>query len=99
VREHLRQHDRIGVSRRPDVVPPEVTRVMLALLVVYRRDGRATISSVTAETGGGRGNTHEHLHRLADDGLVAMGKAGALRPLIGPVKFGRRRRARRALTH
>jgi predicted transcriptional regulator len=98
VREHLRNDRRTGLARRTDVIPPESTEVLLALLAVWRRDGRATVRAVAHEAGRGVMATHTQLRCLDEAGLVAMGEAGALRPLVGAVKFGRRRRARRALT-
>lgn len=70
-------------------ISPAQTRVLLALLRVYERDGRATVRSVAAEAGlASYGRVQEtHLSRLADAGLIAWepGKAGTLRPLVGVV--------------
>lgn len=87
-------NERIGVERRPDVIPPEATEVMIALLAVHHRDGRATVSTVAWQSSKSRGVVHRHLDHLEQAGLVARGGAGQLRPLVSPVSF----MARRALT-
>lgn len=93
MKEHLRNHERPCVPLRDDVVGPEATEVLIALLAVYRRDGRATVSTVAWQCSKSRGSTHTQLDRLAELGLVARGQ-GSLRPLVSPVSF----LARRALT-
>jgi predicted transcriptional regulator len=94
MRDHLRQHQRIGDERRDDVIPPEATEVMIALLAVYHRDGRATVSTVAWQSSKSRGVVHVHLDHLEAAGLIARGGAGQLRPLVSPASF----MARRALT-
>lgn len=55
---------------------------MLALIVVYRRDGRATLRSVAAEAGTSHDTVFRALKHLARAGLVAYEGAGTLRPLF-----------------
>lgn len=73
-----------------ELVSPARTRVLLGLLHVHERDGRATVRSLADETGRSINPTHRHLRRLRDAGLVAWtpGSAGTLRPLVTPVPFG-----------
>jgi hypothetical protein len=68
---------------------PAATRVLMALIRVYARDGRATVRSVAAEVDLGASTTLAHLRRLRRFGLVdwADGQTGTLRPLVGPVLF------------
>lgn len=73
------------------MISPARTRVMLALLAVYARDGRATVRSVAAEDGRATTTTYWHLFALADEGLVGgigTDKRGALRPLVTAVPMG-----------
>lgn len=73
-----------------DAVPPAETRTLLALLDVYRRDGRATVRSVAAAAGLSSISTiHGNLAALADRGLVASERArsGTLRPLVEVVPW------------
>lgn len=66
------------------VTPPEL-RVLIALLKVYERDGRATVRSVAQAAGlRGPGSTLGHLRRLRLRGLVAWedGRTGTLRPAV-----------------
>lgn len=73
-------------------ITPGRTGVLLALLRVYERDGRATVQSVVDEAGlSSVGGTYQHhLVPLRDAGLVDWepNRAGTLRPLVGPVPFG-----------
>lgn len=67
------------------------TRVPVALIAVYQRDGRATVRSVVAEAGmKSPGSALRPLKLLRDAGLIAWepGKAGTLRPLVQPVPYG-----------
>ena len=72
-----------------DAVSPALTRVLLALLAVYARDGRATVRDVRTEAGHrSTAHTHKMLVELARRGLVTWdaGKDGTLRPLVWPTK-------------
>lgn len=77
------------VFERHAVIPPGALRVLLALLRVYDRDGRATVRTVAAEADRQISTTWAHLERLAIDGLVTSepGTHGTLRPLVRPVTF------------
>lgn len=56
---------------RDVIISPATTRVLLALLRVQVRDGRATVQSVQREAGlRSTNNTHRHLRCLVDLGLV-----------------------------
>lgn len=74
-----------------DAVPDGETRTLLALLSVYRRDGRATVRTVAAERGDLRSisTIHGNLASLAESGLVASErwKSGTLRPLVEVVPW------------
>lgn len=67
-----------------DAVPDAPTRTLVALIEVYRRDGRATVRSVAAERGHSTSTVHGHLSDLAARGLVASDRfrQGTLRPLV-----------------
>lgn len=88
MRDHLRMHQRIGCRRRFDVIAPETTEVMIALLAVYQRDGRATVSTVAWLASKPRSVVHKHLDQLQSAGLVARGH-GSLRPLVALVPLTR----------
>lgn len=62
--------------------------VMLALVFVYQRDGRATTRSVADHVGCQVSTAFRHLKTLRDDGLVAWDDtlAGTLRPLVEPTQ-------------
>jgi predicted transcriptional regulator len=68
----------------PDIVMPAQTRVLLALIAVCERDGRATVRSVATEVGRAVRTTYDRLLDLRDVGLVDWeeGKAGTLRPTV-----------------
>lgn len=71
-------------------ISPAQTRVLLALVRVWQRDGRAEVRDVMVEADlSGVGTTHDHLVRLRDRGLVAWEPTlqGTLRPLVAPVPF------------
>lgn len=63
------------------------SRVLLALVFVYRCDGRATVRTVAAAAGKPVMTTHQALASLRDEGLIAWepGRHGTLRPLVGAV--------------
>lgn len=63
------------------------TRVLLALLFVYRCDGRATVRTVSEAARRPFTTTYEALLSLRDEGLIAWedGRSGTLRPLVGAV--------------
>ena len=73
---------------RDDYVAPAPTRVLLALIRVHQRDGRATVRSVAGEAGICFSTAHAHLVRLQGMGLVAQteGQTGTLRPTVLPVQ-------------
>lgn len=58
--------------------------VLLALVDVYERDGRATVRRVALRAGRSVATTHGHLVTLRDVGLVEWETyhAGTLRPLV-----------------
>lgn len=66
-------------------VTPAQLRVLLALVAVYERDGRATVRDVQRQAGLASPNTTDaHLRRLRRDGFAtwADGRSGTLRPLV-----------------
>lgn len=72
-------------------MPPSRAVVLIALVRVHARDGRATLRSVAAEADLSPSTTYAHLTRLVDDGLVGGfrdGSMGALRPLVEAVPIG-----------
>ncbi len=73
----------------PCAISPAQTRVLLALIRCYQRDGRATCRSVAEEAGlASVGSVYRHhLPSLRRRGLVAWepNRAGTLRPLVAPV--------------
>lgn len=66
------------------------TRVLLALIAVHQRDGRATVRAVARQAGLKTSTTHNQLGYLRRRGLVAWddGANGSLRPLLTPVATG-----------
>lgn len=72
-----------------EYVNPASTRVLLALVRVHARTGRATVREVAAEAGRSIARTHLHLERLKETGLVAweVEQDGTLRPLVAVVPF------------
>ena len=65
------------------------TRVMLALVRVHARDGRATVRSVAEEAHRGVAVTYRHLGIFSRLGLVdgwGDGIQGALRPLVRTIR-------------
>ena len=60
------------------------TVALLALLAVYRRDGRATFRSVAVESGMSVSRTYDLFCLLRDEGLVGFedDRQGTLRPLV-----------------
>lgn len=69
----------------PGAVTPSATRLLLAMVRVYDRQGRCTIREVVAEAGyASIGSTHKYLRELRAAGLVAWddGRTGTLRPLV-----------------
>lgn len=71
----------------PEAVVPNRTAVLVALVDVYERDGRATVRAVAAVAGYSVGTTHKMLTDLAYEDLVTwdLGRRGTLRPLVGHV--------------
>lgn len=72
-------------------VSPAGTEVLLALVAVHARDGRATVRAVAAAAERGVSATHVHLMRLRGLGLVAWDppRQGTLRPLVAAVPWRR----------
>jgi hypothetical protein len=71
--------------RPPESLGPGETRVLLALVLVYGRDGRATVRSVGAAAGLRSVNTaHKYLLRLRELDLATWteGRVGTLRPTV-----------------
>lgn len=64
------------------------TRVLVALVLVYERDGRATVRTVAAEAGRGVMVVHAHLKVLRRLGFVCHEHPGSLRPCLVRVPFG-----------
>jgi hypothetical protein len=63
------------------------TRVLLALVRVYERDGRATVRAVAELAHYSLDTTNRRLHNLADLELAGgVGTRGALRPLVARVR-------------
>lgn len=80
---------------RVDVVHPELTaaqtRVLLALVLVYERDGRATVRSVAEQAGlSSPGSLVRHLRVLRRLGWVTWvdHRAGTLRPTVARIPWG-----------
>lgn len=71
-----------------DVLSPARTRVLLALIRVYQRDGRATVRGVADEAGVHLSTAYTHLCSLLEAGLLARVSktGGTLRPLVLPVQ-------------
>lgn len=62
------------------------TRVLLALIQVHAREGRATVRGVAAELGqGSHDAAYRQLLELEAAELVELGRKGGLRPLVRPV--------------
>lgn len=64
---------------------PGRLRVLVALLVVYERDGRATIPSVMEQAGlRSKSTVLHHLRRLRAEGFCTWddGLVGTLRPMV-----------------
>lgn len=73
----------------PGAVSPAQTRLVLAVLAVHQRDGRATVRSVMDEAGlRSPGSLVQRLRSLRDLGLIAWedGHAGTLRPGVAVVR-------------
>ena len=60
-------------------IGPGATRVLIALLTVQARDGRATVREVAKEAGRAISTTYEALQRLARFDLVEWSTSGTLR--------------------
>lgn len=60
-------------------------RVLLAVIRLHQRDGRATVRGIAKETGRALSTVHPALVRLRNRGLVTDGEHGTLRPLVWPV--------------
>lgn len=72
-------------------ITPRMTRVLLAVLVVRQRLGRAPLRAVAEAAGySSVGSMHHVVRKLRDAGLVTWeeGRVATLRPTVGPV--GRR---------
>ncbi len=65
-------------------MPAARARVLIALLRVYRRDGRATLRTVADEAGRHHTAVYTQILKLRHDGLVdwTEGETGSLRPLV-----------------
>lgn len=77
-----------GLPRCVDVIGPANTRALLALLVVHRTQGHATLTEVGLAAGGLPKTTiYQQLESLRSLGLVGMerGSHGSLRPLVRQV--------------
>ena len=71
--------------RDPSLISPAVTVTLLALIVVYRVHGSASVREVALVAGQrSAGMVHAHLVKLRRAGLVDWepGKIGTLRPLV-----------------
>lgn len=71
-----------------DVISPARTRVLLALINVYQRDGRATVREVAEAADKSPSTAYTMLLRLRDMGLVYWQPehAGTLRPAVAPTR-------------
>ncbi len=69
----------------PGAMPAARARVLIALLRVYARDGRATVGVVALEAGVVQSYAHRLLRELHDEGAVCYQPStrGTLRPLVG----------------
>ncbi len=65
-------------------------RTLLALVLEYEDEGRATVRSVAARADRSIEVTHRDLTRLRSEGLVTWddGRHGTLRPLVRRVPWG-----------
>lgn len=75
-----------------DRLPATDAAVLMALIRVYARDGRATVRSVAEEAHRSVQVIHGRLGSLSERGLVAGtgdGTTGALRPLVQWVDLDR----------
>lgn len=68
----------------PDALDTMDTRVLLALVHVHERDGRATVTTVAEQAHLSRACVHTHLSFLKDAGLVTWVRnhSGTLRPIV-----------------
>lgn len=64
------------------------TKVLLACLHIYERDGMVTMRQVADGAGVSLACAHDHLKALRSDGLVTWedGKHGTLRPIVEVVR-------------
>jgi len=77
----------VDVIDLQDILPAQQARVLVALVRVYARDGRATVARVAQEAGRSTSATHYWLLDLEDRGLVAHEFPGTLRPLLVAVSL------------
>lgn len=74
-----------------EAISPAVTLTFLALVVVHRAHGSATVREISLARGGcSAGAIHGHLVKLREAGLCDWedGKIGTLRPLVAVVPAG-----------
>ena len=74
----------------PDYQSPARTRVLLALVGLHERDGRATVREIADLVGVSYSTCYAHLKALHRDGFVASAplSGGTLRPLLQVVAHG-----------
>lgn len=81
----------MNLPRSADVIGVAHTRALLALLVVHRSQGHATVSEVSLAAGRRpKGSVYKQLRWLRTRGLVSweLGCNASLRPLVAPIAYG-----------
>lgn len=70
--------------RNAEPLSPANLAVLVALIRVHARDGRATVRTVSLEAGRNISTTHAHLRALRRRGLAGWedDRVGTLRPLV-----------------
>lgn len=78
-----------------DIVSPARTRVLLALIAVYQRDGRATVRDVAEAADKSPSTTYTMLLGLRDAGFIEWTPrhSGTLRPKFLPIRTHVRNRS------
>lgn len=75
----------------PGAVSPRLTRVLLAVAAVHRRDGRCTVEAAAEAAGyASKGAVHRTLAELRQLGLVTWedGRDATLRPTLAKARRG-----------
>lgn len=78
-----------GIEIPPGALSPALTRVVLATIEVYQRDGRATVRTIAAQADRSLAPTQHQIERAIGRGLLTAesGRHGTLRPAYGLVNL------------